>query len=67
MKANATHRLLDWERQAIVDAYVAGEKRESIGEEFRVTPQYAAILARRNGHPPRAAGRPPKQKVTIAS
>lgn len=51
-------RLLDWERQAIVDAYRANEKREAIAEEFGVATQYPAILARRHGVPPRGRGRP---------
>lgn len=52
-------RLLDWERQAIVDAFLAGEKIEAIAAEFGVTRSYPGVLARRMGVPARWTGRPP--------
>lgn len=60
--AASRRSLLDWERDAIVYAYIAGEKREAISAEFGVAEEYPAILARRRGVPPRGRGRP--RKVT---
>lgn len=55
-------RLLPWQKDAIVEAYREGEKRESISEEFGVSEAYPAILARRRGVAPRSiTGRPPKR------
>lgn len=54
-------RLLDWERDAIVDAMASGEKRDAISSEFGVSDAYPSILARRRGIAPRSAGRPPKR------
>ena len=45
--------LADWMRQAIGDAYAAGEKLEAISAEFGVKPHYVSMLARRRGIPPR--------------
>lgn len=56
-------RLLDWERQAIVDAMSGGEKRESICAEFNVSRSYPSILARRRGIEPRSAGRPKRLQI----
>lgn len=53
-------RLCDWERQAIVDAMIAGEKREAIAAEFDIADHYPRMLARRHGVPPRGRGRPKK-------
>lgn len=50
--------LLDWERQAIIDAYCADEKLDAIAEEFGVVRHYPTMLARRAGFPPRGRGRP---------
>lgn len=46
-------RLLDWERDAIVDAYARGEKLAAIGAEFGIKFNYVSMLARRRGLPPR--------------
>lgn len=51
-------RLLDWERQAIVDAMASGEKRGAISVEFGVSEHYPTMLARRHGIAPRGRGRP---------
>lgn len=51
-------RLLDWERDAIVMAYVAKEKIEAISAEFGVSVRYPSILAKRRGHQTRPTGRP---------
>lgn len=53
-------RLLDWERTAIVGAYIDGEKTEAIAAEFGVKTCYVPILARRMGVPARPWGRPRK-------
>jgi hypothetical protein len=50
-------RLLDWERDAIVDAMASGEKRESIVAEFGVSRSYPSVLARRRGVEPRTSYR----------
>lgn len=55
-------RLLDWERQSIIDAYSDGEKTAAIGAEFGVSPKYAGILARRRGRSTRSVGRPKRQQ-----
>jgi len=55
-------RLLDWERTAIVDAYAAHEKRDSICAEFNVCPSYPGNLARRRGVKPRSENGRPKIK-----
>lgn len=54
------HNLLDWERQAIVDAYCAGEKVDAIAAEFNVSKQYPGMLAESHGRPRRKSGRPKK-------
>jgi hypothetical protein len=54
-------RLLDWEREAIVDAMAGNEKREAIASEFNVSRSYPSILARRRGIEPRSPGRPAKR------
>jgi hypothetical protein len=54
----APWRLEEWQKQAIVDAMEAGEKREAVAEEFGIRPHYASMLARRRGLAPRSAGRP---------
>lgn len=52
-------RLLDWERDAIVEAYAGNEKRDAICAEFDVSPSYPGNLARRRGLKPRSEnGRP---------
>lgn len=53
-------RLLDWERDAIVDGYSAGEKCDALSSEFGVSDTYPALLARRRGIAGRAVGRPRK-------
>lgn len=56
----AVRRLLEWERNAIVDAYREGEKVASISSEFGVSEDYPTILARRRGVAARPWGRPRK-------
>lgn len=56
----AAPRLLDWERDAIVEAYRDGEKVASISSEFGVSEDYPTILARRRGVVGRPCGRPRK-------
>ena len=63
-------RLLDWERNAIVDAMAANEKREAVASEFNVSRSYPSILARRRGIEPRSAGRPKRlhlEKLVLVS
>lgn len=60
MKRGVTHKLMDWERQSIIDAHGAHEKVEAIGAEFGVSPSYPALLARRSGLKVRPRGRPAK-------
>lgn len=55
--------LLDWERDAIVDAMASGEKREAICAEFNVSRVYPTILARRRGLLPRSLGRPKRLQL----
>ena len=54
-------RLLDWERDAIVQAMIDNEKRDSICAEFGVSRAYPGNLARRRGVEPRSPGRPSKR------
>lgn len=54
-------RLLDWEREAIVQAMSDNEKRDSICAEFGVSRSYPGNLARRRGIQPRSSGRPTKR------
>lgn len=54
----APWRLSEWEKQAIVDAMVAGEKRSAVAHEFGVSDHYPTMLAKRRGVKPRPAGRP---------
>lgn len=54
-------QLLDWERNAIVDAMRGGEKRDAICAEFGVSRSYPGNLARRRGIEPRSTGRPAKR------
>jgi len=65
-----TWRLQDWERQAILDAYCAGEKTAAIGAEFGCAANYPAFLAKAAGIARRAVGRPktsgPAKPVLIA-
>lgn len=49
--------LLDWERDAIVAAMAAMEKREAIAAEFNVSRSYPSVLARRRGIEPRSKAR----------
>jgi hypothetical protein len=56
----APWRLLEWQKQAIVDAIGAGEKRSAVAEEFGVSDHYPTMLARRRGLKPRPVGRPAK-------
>ena len=55
--------LLPWQQQALLDAYLAGEKVEAIAHEFGVHVSYPRLLAKRRGHPVRPIGRPPKKRV----
>jgi hypothetical protein len=51
---NPRRRFLpDWERQAVIDAYVAGEKVWAIAVEFGVLEQCVRRAARKAGFPPR--------------
>ena len=52
---NAQRRLLEWEKQAIIDAYRDGEKRDAIAAEFGVDKDHVRRLARHAGLPGRAA------------
>lgn len=52
--------LLDWERDAIVQAMAAMEKVDSICAEFNVCRSYPGMLARRRGVEPRSSGGRPK-------
>lgn len=52
--------LLPWEQDAIVMAYEAGEKEDSLAAEFDVSPDYPHILARRRGVKAKPTGRPRK-------
>ena len=57
-------RLLDWERDAIVQAMADGEKADAIGAEFGVCLSYPGMLAKRRGLPPRSIrGRPKKPQL----
>lgn len=49
-------RLLEWEQQAIGDAYAAGEKIDAIAAEFEVPRTYPGRIAARFGHPRRRSG-----------
>jgi hypothetical protein len=51
-------RLLDWERNAIVDAVASNEKLASICSEFNVCHSYPGMLAKRRGLKSRPIGRP---------
>lgn len=58
-----SHRLLPWQRDAMVDAYLGGEKTEAIGAEFGVSAQYPGQLAKTRGHPVRPQGRPKRKEL----
>jgi hypothetical protein len=58
MKHTGPYKLLDWERQSILDAYSSGEKSDAIGEEFGVNRSYPGLLAKRKGLATRSNGRP---------
>jgi len=59
IRSESTNRKLEpWERQAIIDAYEAGEKIEALASEFGVDLSYPRKLASRAGHKLRAIGRP---------
>lgn len=58
VKGRKKHRyLLDWEKQALVDAYMAGEKLTSLAEEFGVDHSTISHLAKRWGCPRRPTTR----------
>lgn len=59
-------KLLDWERNAIVEAMRDGEKRDAICAEFGVSRAYPSMLARRRGIPPRSKGRPKRSQSSLA-
>ena len=59
----AIRRLLDWERDAIVDAVASNEKRESISAEFGVCRSYPGMLAKRRGIKSNPKGRPKKPQL----
>lgn len=61
----AARRLLAWERDAIVDAYIDGEKVAAISSEFGVSGAYPTILARRRGVVGRPWGRPRKNLQSL--
>lgn len=52
------YHLLPWQRQAIVDAYSAGEKLDALAAEFGINRSYPGLLAARHGIPKRQMGRP---------
>ena len=61
-------RLLDWEKQAILDAYLDGEKVIAICAEFDVSHRYPVFLVKSLGLKCRMQGRPKKatsQKVVL--
>lgn len=60
-------KLLDWQRQALIDAYMGGEKEAAIAAEFGVSHNYPGILARRGGFDGRANGRPRLEKRNSTS
>jgi hypothetical protein len=43
-------KLKEWQQQAVIDAYLAGEKIEAIAAEFGIVPHYAVMLAKSRGH-----------------
>ncbi len=55
-------KLYDWQRQAIADAFGAGEKSDSVAAEFGITRQRVGQIGQEFGHPSRGVGRP-KSKV----
>ena len=55
-------KLLDWQRQAVLDAYISGEKAVAIAAEFGISNRYPCVLARRSGFEVRANGRPRLEK-----
>lgn len=55
--------LMEWEKDAIVDGVIAGEKHSSLAAEFGCSDDYPHVLARRRGVPPRPNGRPPIRPV----
>lgn len=60
-------RLLGWERDAIVQAMLDGEKVDAISAEFDVCPSYPGMLAKRRGLAPRTIrGRPKKPQIEKA-
>ena len=58
MKKRRRPRLQDWEKQAIADAYAAGEKVEALGSEFFVHASRVTRIAVQFGHAMRYADRP---------
>jgi hypothetical protein len=59
------YSLYDWERFAIIEAYLGGEKVSAIAAEFGVRDQYPGILAKRRGYPIRVGHRPPISKHLV--
>ena len=57
--------LLEWERDAIVAGYFAGEKEDALAAEFGVSVDYPHKLARRRGVPRRSVGRPRKRGQVV--
>ncbi len=55
--------LPEWQRQAIADAYGAGEKAEAISAEFDVCLPHVREIAKAFGHPPRPTRRPSKKEM----
>lgn len=48
------HRLQDWERQAVADAYLGGEKLSALSAEFGCTESAISRLAESRGFPRRS-------------
>lgn len=47
--ANPQRKLLDWERQAVIDACAAGENVKAVADEFGVKPQAIRRAAKKAG------------------
>lgn len=62
VRTKKTHKLLDWERQAVGDAVGAGEKACAVAAEFAISPARAGQIAVECGYPCRPRGRPRKNK-----
>jgi len=62
IKRRKPHSLEPWERQAILDAYLANEKVDAIAAEFGINNTYPGKLARSRNFFSRPKGRPKIEK-----